>query len=146
VARLTCQSHKAVARTALAFLMLLLMGTPAHAQTGRVLFDMTIQTRPGPPGGHCLVTDAGRLLVEARLAGENRWPVRFSLGPGPDALRSLNLRINTPETTTGMVRVDRGISCYALFNEATFSERNETDQSSSPEQPVAIRLIWLPLP
>lgn len=144
--RLTWQHGLVMARTVLALLMPVLMSAPVQAQTGRVLFDMTIQTRPDAPGGHCLVTDAGRLLVEARLVGESRWPVRFSLGPGPDAQRSLDLRINTFETTTSIVRVDRGISCYALANEAPVPERNEADHALSREQPVAIRLIWLPLP
>jgi hypothetical protein len=136
-------------RTLAALLALALIVTPAHAQTGqpgRVLLDMTIQALPGIPSGHCLYVDAGRFLVEARLIGENPWPVRFILGPALDVPPSLELQAKTPELTTGTVQVEAGVYCYTLVNDASAEAPPLPDQASKWEQLIAVRLIWLPAP
>jgi hypothetical protein len=129
-------------RTLVALLTLVLLVAPAHAQTGKVLLDMTILTLPGVPSGHCLYLDAGRVVVEANLAGENRWPVRFILGPTPDAPPSLELQVRTPETVTNSAEVQAGVYCYIIVNGAIAEAQGIPDQTW--EQPIAVRLIWLP--
>ena len=128
-----------------ALLTVLLLTTPAHAQTGRVLLDMTIQAGPGSPSGHCLYVDAGRFIVEGHLVGDNHSPVRFSLGPAVNVPSNLDLRITSTTTTSSSVRVEAGVYCYMLTTEATeLAEPTVTDQTPKLEQLVAVRLIWLP--
>ena len=132
-------------RTLVALLALLLAVTPAHAQTGKVLLDMTIQTLPGIPSGHCLYVDAGRFWVEAHLLGEHRWPVRFFLSPALNVPASLDLRVSTPDLASASAAVEGGVYCYALVNEAVVpDDRVGPDRAPEWEQPIAIRLIWLP--
>ena len=133
-------------RTLLALLMLLLAVAPAHAQTGKVLLDMTIDVLPGVPSGHCLYADAGRFLVEARLLGDNRRPIRFSLGP-VNAPSNLDAVFSTPDPSSAWAAVEGGVYCYALVNEAAVpDDRGGPDRAPEWEQPIAIRLIWLPVP
>src|SRR2546423_7781610 len=109
---------------------LALVVTPVHAQTGRVLLDMTIQTLPGGESGHCLSVDTGRFVVEARLTGDNRWPVHFSLGPALNVPASLNLRIMSATTTSSSAQIEAGVYCYTLTNEASEpAGDNVTDQT-----------------
>jgi hypothetical protein len=129
-------------RTLVALLTLVLIVTPAHAQSGKVLLDMTIQTLPGVPSGHCLYVDGGRILVEARLAGENRWPVRFILGPPTDTAPSLDLQIRTAEQVNGTAAVQAGVACYTIVNGAIAEAQGVPDPAW--EQAIAVRLIWLP--
>jgi hypothetical protein len=134
-----------VKRTLVALLALLLIATPAHAQTGKLLLDMTIQTAPGIPSGHCLPASAGRLIVEARLTGETRASVRFSLGPAADASRILDLQVKTVEPVTGTAPVQDGVYCYTLVNEAMAGGQDAPGQASPQDQPIVVRLIWLPM-
>ena len=128
-----------------ALLTVVLLTTPAHAQTGRVLLDMTIQALPGSPSGHCLYVDAGRFVVEGHLVGNNHPPARFTLSPDLSVPANLDLRITTATTATSSVQVEAGIYCYMLANEAPETAGdNEADQTSPLDQLVALRLIWLP--
>jgi hypothetical protein len=128
-----------------ALLAVVLLTTPAHAQTGRVLLDMTIQALPGSPSGHCLYVDAGRFVVEGHLAGSNHSPARFTLGPDLNTPASLNLNITSATTTNSSAQVEAGVYCYTLTNEAPEpAGDNVTDQMPQSEQLVAVRLIWLP--
>jgi hypothetical protein len=133
-------------RMLIVLLTLALVVTPTHAQTGKVLLDMTILTLPGIPSGHCLSVDAGRFVVEAHLMGENRWPVRFILGPALNVPASLDLQVNTPGPASSTAQVEAGVYCYALTNEAITEAQGLPDEASQWEQPVAVRLIWLPAP
>ncbi len=135
-----------MARQILATLLaVVLLTTPAHAQTGRVLLDMTIQAVPGSPSGHCLYVDAGRFVVEGHLVGNNHSPARFTLGPAMNVPANLDLRITTATTASSSVQVEAGVYCYVLANEAPEpAGDNVTDQTSPLEQLVAVRLIWLP--
>ena len=134
-------------RTLVALLTLVLAVTPAHAQTGKVLLDMTIQALPGIPSGHCLYVDTGRFLVEGRLLGENRWPVSFFLGPALNVPASLDLQFSTPTQSSGWANIEGGIYCYTLINEAVVPEgQSAPDQASQADQLIAVRLIWLPAP
>jgi hypothetical protein len=127
-------------KTIVALLVLALVATPTHAQTGKVLLDMTIQTLPGIPSGHCLYVDTGRFLVEGRLLGDNRWPVRFFFGPALNVPANLDLRFTTPDRFSDSASIEGGVYCYALVNEAA------PNQAPPLEQPIALRLIWLPAP
>jgi hypothetical protein len=130
-----------------ALLALALAVTPAHAQTGKVLLDMTVQTLPGIPSGHCLYVDTGRFLVEARLLGDSSWPVRFFFGPALNVPAHLDLRFSTPDPSSGSANIEGGVYCYAIINEATApGDQGAPDQATRREQPVALRLIWLPAP
>src|SRR5689334_8926766 len=100
-------------------LALTLAMTPAYAQTGRVLLDMTIQALPGAPSGHCLYVDAGRFVVEGHLVGNNHAPARFTLGPDLDVPSSLSLKITSATTTSATTQVEAGVYCYTLTNEAS---------------------------
>jgi len=132
-------------RTLVALLTLVLTAAPAHAQTGQVLLDMTIQTLPGIPSGHCLYIEAGRFLVDARLTGDTQQPVRFSLGPAANVPASLDLRITTPSPTNAIAPVEAGIYCYMLTSDALVPENeNVSDSETQRAQLVAVRLIWLP--
>jgi hypothetical protein len=134
-------------QTLLALLMLVLAVTPARAQTGKVLLDMTIQTLPGIPSGHCLHVDDGRFLVEGRLLGDNPWPVRFFLGPALNVPANLELRFSTPDRSSSSTNIEGGVYCYALVNEAVVpGDQSGSDQAPHWEQPIALRLIWLPAP
>ncbi len=134
-------------RTLLALLTLLRAVAPAHAQTGKVLLDMTIAALPGVPSGHCLYADAGRFLVEARLLGENPWPVRFFLGPALNVPANLDLRFSTTDPSSGVASIESGVYCYALLSEATAeADQGAPEQASHAQQPIAVRLIWLPAP
>ena len=115
-----------------------------HAQTGRVLLDMTVQVLPGSPNGHCLYVEAGRFVVEARLVGENRSPTHFYLGPAY-VPSSLDMRITSANVTSSSVRVESGIYCYTI----TYEDVEPTPDTASDGPPtldylVAVRLIWLP--
>jgi hypothetical protein len=128
-----------------ALIALALLTTPAHAQAGRVLLDMTIQALPGSPSGHCLYVDAGRFVVEGHLVGDNHSPARFTLGPDLNVPASLNLRITSATTASTSTQVEAGVYCYTLTNEAPEpAGDNVTDQASPLEQLVAVRLLWLP--
>src|SRR4051812_18137575 len=89
-----------------------LLTTPAHAQAGRVLLDMTIQAAPGSPSGHCLFVDAGRIVVEGPLVGNNRSPARFTLGPAVNMPSNLALRIPPAPPASSSVQVEAGVYCY----------------------------------
>jgi hypothetical protein len=132
-------------RLLVALLALVLVVMPAHAQTGRVLLDMTIQVLPDIPSGHCLSVEAGRFIVEAHLTGTNRWPVRFIFAPALNVPPSLELRVTSPEPASGTAQVEAGVYCYTLTNDArTPAGDNAADQESPSEQLVTVRLIWLP--
>ena len=133
-------------RTLVALLALVLIVTPTHAQAGKVLLDMTIQTLPGVPSGHCLYVDAGSLVVEAHLTGENRWPVRFILTRPPDTLPGLDLQVRAPEPVSRAVEIQAGVYCYAVINGVIAEAQGVPDQSPQWEQPIAVRLIWVPAP
>jgi hypothetical protein len=134
-------------QTLLALLLLVLAVTPARAQTGKVLLDMTIQTLPGIPSGHCLHVDAGRFLVEGRLLGDNRGPVRFFLGPALNVPANLDLQFSTSDPSSSSTDVEGGVYCYALVNVAVVpGDQSGPDQAPRWEQPIALRLIWLPAP
>jgi hypothetical protein len=138
-------------RLLVALLALVLVVMPAHAQTaqtGRVLLDMTIQVVPDVPSGHCLSVEAGRFIVEARLTGTNRWPVRFIFAPALNVPPNLEMRVTSPEPASGAAQVEAGVYCYALTNDAGTPEgdkaADQPDGESPPEQLVTVRLIWLP--
>ena len=134
-------------RTLVALLALFLVITPAHAQTGKVLLDMTIQAAPGIPSGHCLYVDAGRFLAEGRLLGDNRWPARFFLGPALNVPANLDLQFSTPDQFSGAAHVEAGVYCYAVLNEAMVpGGQSAPDQASQADQLIAVRLTWLPTP
>jgi hypothetical protein len=134
-------------QTLLALLVLVLAVTPARAQTGKVLLDMTIQTLPGIPSGHCLYVDDGRFLVEGRLLGDNRGPVRFFLGPALNVPANLDLQFSTSDPSSSSTDVEGGVYCYALVNVAVVpGDQSRPDQAPRWEQPIALRLIWLPAP
>jgi hypothetical protein len=129
-----------------ALLALALIVTPTHAQTETVLLDMTIQTLPGVPSGHCLYVDAGSLIVEAHLTGEHHWPVRFILTRPPDTVPSLDLQVRTPEPINRTLEIPTGVYCYAVINGVIAEAQGVPDQSPQWEQPMAVRLTWLPAP
>ncbi len=131
-------------RMLVALLTLLLVATPAHAQPGKVLLDMTIQAVPGIPTGHCLATSAGRLLVEAHLTDEASTPVRFSLGPAENVPAILDLQVRDLEPVNGTAPVQAGVYCYMLINEAATAAGDAPEQVSAPGQLIVVRLIWLP--
>jgi hypothetical protein len=134
-----------IVRILVGLLTAVLVVTPARAQTGRVLLDMTIQVLPDTPSGHCLYVEAGRFIVDAHLTGEGRWPVRFGLGPGVNAPASLDLRITSSTPATAMTQVEAGVACYLLTSEARMSGGdNAVNREPLPEQLVTVRLIWLP--
>jgi hypothetical protein len=132
-----------VKRALIALLALLLVATPAHAQSGKILLDMTIQTAPDVPSGHCLPASAGRLIVEARLTGEAKSPVRFSLGPAASDSGILDLQVTTLEPVSSIAPVQEGVYCYTLINEATAKGQAAPDQTPQ-DQLIVVRLIWLP--
>lgn len=126
-------------------LALMLVTTSAHAQTGRVLLDMTTEAVPGSPSGHCLYVDAGRFVVEGHLVGNNHAPAEFSLGPAANVPSNLDVKITSATTASTSARVEAGIYCYSLTSQAPESAGdNEADQTPPMDQLVAIRLIWLP--
>jgi hypothetical protein len=132
-------------RLLVVLLTLVLVVTPVNAQTGRILLDMTIQTLPGVESGHCLYVDAGRFVMEGRLVGENRQPVRFNLGPAVNVPANLDLRITTPSPTNATAQVEAGVYCYTLTSQATGDAASNTaSQASQLGQLTAVRLIWLP--
>ena len=133
-------------QTLLALIMLFLIVMPAHAQTGKVLLDMTIQTLSGSPSGHCLYVDDGRFFVEARLTGEAHTPVRFNLGPAPYGPPNLNLRVSTTEASNGIVQVVAGTYCYLITGDVTTNGEDASDNASQLGQSVTLRIIWLPRP
>ena len=134
-------------QTLLALLMLMLAVIPARAQTGKVLLDMTIQSSPGIPSGHCLHVDAGRFLVEGRLLGDTPWPVRFFLGPALNVPANLELQFSTPDPSSSSTDIESGVYCYALVNVAVVpGDQSGPEQAPRWEQPIALRLIWLPAP
>jgi hypothetical protein len=133
-------------QTLIVLLALMLIVTPTHAQAETVLLDMTIQTLPGVPSGHCLYLDAGSLAIEARLTGDNRWPVRVILTRPPDTVPSLDLQVRTPEPMSRTIEVQTGLYCYAVINGAIAEAQGVPDQSPQWEQPIAVRLTWLPAP
>ena len=134
-------------RPLVALLALLVAVAPARAQTGTVLRYMTVQALPGIPSGHCLYVGAGRFLVDGHLLGSDRWSVRFFLAPALNVPASLDLQIGTAGPSSGQASVEGGVYCYALINEAVVpDDRFGPDRAAEWEQPVALRLIWLPSP
>ena len=67
--------------------LLALVPGAAYAQEGHTLVDATVRVLPGLRLSTCLWLEAGTVTVEARMTGDNQWPIDFALVPdrGPES-------------------------------------------------------------
>lgn len=137
-----------------AMLAVMLVTWPAHAQSERVLLDMTVRVLRAQETGICMQVDPGTITSTVEAVGPGIVPVRFVLGPYGNSSEA-DGRVNTMVATAPATYVTHlgqqspgytGFACYTLRNETPLPPdgRIYADEVLRLSQLVAIKLVWSP--
>ena len=133
-------------RTLVALLTLMVVVTPAHAQTEQVLLDTTLGVVPESTTTVCPVLPAGLLAVSLRTVGKAKPnPITFSFY----GWRRANGEANTERSVTNdelivSAPLKGGRYCITLRNDAIASPSAGLAEVTSLRQDVVIKVTLTP--